>query len=387
MGTQADPRSPRDAGPMRILHLVSTGERRGAEIFASDLIASMRTHGIRQRVVVVEGTGPLNVRFDAPTNALRGTIQVPFIRVAPRAVGDLRRLLRDFDPDVVQAHGGSTLKYAAMATLGIRSPFVFRSIGLAPPWIRRGPRRITYRSLMRRSARIVAVADVVRRELIEVFDVPEARVTTIPNAVDATRLEPRRSREATRQTLGIPPDERVILSMGALTWEKDPMTHLMVSSRIMESRPSVTHLFLGDGPMQGDLKSAIRQRGLDGRVRMLGSRDDVGDVLCAVDIVLFASRSDGMEGMPGIAIEAGMMGRPVAGYGVAGTREVVLDGQTGLLASPGDVDGLTDSVLRLIDDEGERQALGTAAMHRCRSRYDISAIANRYLELYAELVA
>ena len=67
----------------------------------------------------------------------------------------------------------------------------------------------------------------------------------------------------------------------------------------------------------------------------LGSRADMGDVFAAADVVLFASRSDGMEGMPAVVIEGGMGGLPVAALAVAGVSEVVVDGQTGLLAPPG----------------------------------------------------
>jgi glycosyltransferase involved in cell wall biosynthesis len=371
---------------MRILHLVATGQRRGAEIFASDLVASLNRRGAHQRVVVVDGSGSIAVPFAAPVAALEAGSGAPLVRVAPRAVWALRRHLRDFNPDVVQAHGGSTLKYAVIGSVGRPTPVVFRSIGEAPVWIQSGPRRVAYSSLLRGSARIVAVAEAVRRQLIEVFRLPEARVISIPNGVDPRRLEPIQTREATREKLGIAPTDRVLLSMGALTWEKDPLAHLEVSSRIMRQRSAVTHVVIGDGPMRRELQRAIAQRRLGGRVLVLGSRSDVAEILSAAHVVLFASRSDGMEGMPAAIIEACMMGRPVAGYSVAGASEVIVDRQTGLLAPPGDLDALTERALRLIDDEGERGKLGTAARQRVLARYDISTIADSYLSLYSGLL-
>jgi glycosyltransferase involved in cell wall biosynthesis len=371
---------------MRVLHLLSTNQRRGAETFASDLIASTNGNLVHQRVLVI---GPLQsaaVRFDAPVASLGANGSgIPLIRVAPQAVWALRNHLRAWRPDIVQAHGSDTLKYAVLATVGSRTPIVYRSIGVAPRWIHSGPRKVLSGFLMRGSARIVAVADAVRRELIDVFGLSEARVITIPNGVDARRVQPTRDRAETRRMLGIPQDDRVLLSLGALSWEKDPLAHLAVSSRIMKCRSAVTHLMVGDGPMRAQIERDIGRMGLKGRVLMAGSRSDVADLLSAADILLFASRADGMEGMPATIIEAGMLGRPVAGYAVAGVPEVVVHGRTGLLVAPGDIDGLSDCALRLIDDEAERRDLGTAATERCRARYEISTIANRYLKLYEEV--
>jgi glycosyltransferase involved in cell wall biosynthesis len=137
--------------------------------------------------------------------------------------------------------------------------------------------------------------------------------------------------------------------------------------------------------MREQAERAAARLGLNGQVLFLGSRSDVADLLAAADVLLFASRSDGMEGMPAAIIEAGMMGCPVTGYAVAGVPEVILDGHTGLLVAPGDLQGLTDCTLRLIDNEAERHGMGTAARERCRSRYDIRTIAAQYLDLYKEV--
>jgi len=86
--------------------------------------------------------------------------------------------------------------------------------------------------------------------------------------------------------------------------------------------------------------------------------------------------------MPATIIEAGMMGLPVAGYDVAGVSEVVESGVTGLLAPSGDTRRLRAHVAELLGDAGHRRALGAAARERCRTRFDIRAVAPRYLDVY-----
>jgi glycosyltransferase involved in cell wall biosynthesis len=84
-------------------------------------------------------------------------------------------------------------------------------------------------------------------------------------------------------------------------------------------------------------------------------------------------------------IEAGMAGVPVAGTALAGVPEVVVDGRTGLLAAPGDGDGLRTALDRLLGDGELRAAMGRAAQARCRDRFGIAAIAGAYHTLYEEL--
>jgi glycosyltransferase involved in cell wall biosynthesis len=362
---------------MRILHLIATGQRRGAEVFASDLIAALHAPGLDQRVAVLHGGPPWAVRFGVPATAL-GARRRP---LDPGAVAGLRRVLRDWRPDLVQAHGGEPLKYAALAAPG--APIVYRRIG-SVSWLSSGPRRLLYGRLVRRAARVVAVAEAVREETVAAFGLDPGRVVTIPNGVDPGRLAPTRGRAATRTALGIDQLATVVLSLGALTWEKDPLGQLAASAPALRRRPDLVHLFAGEGPLRADLEAAAGRERVDRRVLLLGSRGDVGDLLAASDLLLFASRT---EGMPASLIEAGVAGLPVAGVALPGVPEVVEAGVTGLLVAPGDRDGLAAAVERLAADGGLRAAMGAAARSRCRERHGIDAIAGAYRDLYREVVA
>jgi glycosyltransferase involved in cell wall biosynthesis len=363
---------------MRVLHVIATGQRRGAEVFAADLVAAMAAPQVRQHVAVLHGVPPWAVGFTVPSTALGGRAG----RFHPGAVWRLRRLLRDWRPDVIQAHGGQPLKYLALAA-GVRSPpIVYRRIGSAS-WLSSRPRRVLYGRLVRRAARVVAVAESVREETVAAFRLPEARIVTIPNGVDPRRLAPGRGRDATRAALGIPREASVVLSLGALAREKDPLGHLGVTAPLLRARPRAVHLFAGDGPLRAELEEAASGLGLRDRVLALGSRGDVGDLLAASDLLLFASRT---EGMPASVIEAGMAGLPVAGMALTGVPEVVEHGVTGLLAAPGDLDGLRVAAERLLDDGQLRAAMGAAARDRCWERFGITAIAAAYRDLYEEVV-
>jgi glycosyltransferase involved in cell wall biosynthesis len=373
---------------MRVLHVVASAQRRGAEIFAADLVRVLAEAGVDQRVVALRATPAAQaVRFPTDTTVV-GTDgrRMPVSGVEVAALRRLRGIVADWAPEVIQAHGGEPLKYVAAAGAPGRRPVVYRRIGSAPPWITGGARRLGYAWLLRRTACVVAVAEAVRQETLELFRLPTERVVTIPNAVDARRLTASADRMAVRQRLGIPQDVGVVLSLGALTWEKNPHAHLEVTAPILAGRADIVHLVAGDGPLRGDLEAAVRQRGLTGRVSLLGSRSDVADLLAAADVLLFASRPEGMEGMPAIVIEAGMAGLPVAGYAVAGVPEVVENGETGLLVPPMHREQLTEAVSTLLEDGVRRIKMGRAARARCCARFEMAVVAPQYHQVYEQLV-
>jgi glycosyltransferase involved in cell wall biosynthesis len=368
---------------VRILHLIATGQRRGAEVFASDLVAALDSPDLHQRVAVVHGTPPWAVGFGVPVTGLRADRRPPpSWPLHAGALGALRRLLREWRPDLVQAHGGQPLKYAVVAAASRRPPIVYRRIG-SVSWVSSGPKRALYRRLVGRAARVVAVADSIREETVEAFGLPSHQVVTIPNGVDPGRLRPARGRDDARLALGVPRGATVVLSLGALSWEKDPLGHLAVTAPLLHRWSQAVHLFAGDGPLRADLRAAARRAGLEGRVLLPGSRDDVGDVLAASDLLLFASRT---EGMPASVIEAGMGGLPVAGMALTGVPEVVEDGVTGLLVRPGDHHGLRAAAQRMLEDPWLRASMGDAARVRCRERYDIARVASAYRAVYEDLV-
>ncbi len=363
---------------MRVLHVVATTQRRGGEVFASDLVRALGPAGVGQRVAVLHGGAVVTTPYEAPVDVLSSDGEDPSSRHAVRRIAGLRRVVADWRPDVIQAHGGEPLKYAAFAAPPGR--IVYRRIGFADARVTRGPRRLVHGRLMRRSARVVAVAEAVRREVVETFGVRPSRVVTIPNAVDARRLVARESGTKTRRTLGIDASAKVVSVLGALTEEKDPLGHLRVAEEVSAGCPGAVVLFVGDGPLRPAVERAARDSG--GAARVLGARSDVAELLAASDLLLLASRT---EGMPGCLIEAGMVGVPCVAAAHPGVKEIVRDGETGALVAPNEPRAAAAAVLRLLEDDAARGRMAEAARRWCRGRFDVHAVAPRYLEVYAEV--
>jgi glycosyltransferase involved in cell wall biosynthesis len=359
---------------VRVLHVVATFQRRGGEVFASDLVRALGPAGIDQQVAVLHGGGPAGTNFDAPVVVLARDGS-DGMGLSVSIVTALRRLARGWRPDVIQAHGGEPLKYSALARAA--QPIVYRRIGFADPRVRSGPRRWAHGRLMRRAARVVAVSDAVRDEVVATFGVAFSRALTIPNAVDPARLKPGEPGAVVRRGLGVGPEAPVVSVLGALSEEKDPLGHLDIARRVIGGRPDTVVLFAGEGPLRPVLKDAASD--LSTSVRVLGPRSDVAELLAATDVVLLTSRT---EGMPGCLIEAAVAGVPVVAWARPGVDEVVRHGETGLLVEPGDRSAAAEAVTILLGDPATRRRLGAAASRWGHERFGIAAVAPRYVDVY-----
>lgn len=371
---------------LRVLHVTASNQRRGAEVFAADLIGALQ-EGIEHEVAYLRGSSGAAVTFPCATHPLPGGGGPTALFAQVRA---LRSLVAQCRPDVVQVHGGEALRLAVLAGLGRRrSPVVYRRIGMAPPAMRNGWRRRWHRWLMGRAAIVICVAEAVRVEALQSFAIDLARAVTIPNAVAPDRLavdDEVAASAAVRAELGVALDARLVLSLGALSWEKDPLGALDVTAEMLGLEERMAHVFVGDGPLRSALQARISELRLSGRVVLAGGRNDVGRLLAAADVVLFASRSDGMEGMPATVIEGGLAGRPVVAVGVAGVAEVVENGVTGVVVEPSDRQGLRAAVRELLENPGRGQLLGAAAAARCKEHFTIEVVAPRYREIWVKAI-
>jgi glycosyltransferase involved in cell wall biosynthesis len=366
------------------MHIVATARRRGGELFASSLVAALAGDGIDQLVQVLRPGDDDPVTFAAPVvRSSKGAV-LPGVRTDVRTIVSLRGTMRSFRPEVIQAHGGEALKHALAAAAGDGRRIVYRRIGDAAQFGGSRLRERAYAGLMRRSARVVAVSEAQRRQLLERFGLSPSRVVTIPNGVDLAALRPIRSRPEVRAALQITEDAPVVLSLGALTWEKDPVAHVRVVAEIARTHPKIVHVMAGDGPLRSEVEHAVRRLNAEVRTRLLGVRDDVADLLGASDVMLLASRT---EGMPASVIEAGASGVPVIAYALSGIPEAVLDGETGLLVRPGDEPALARALGELLADDEHRAALGERAAVWSRERFDIGIVARRYVEVYERFAA
>lgn len=282
-----------------------------------------------------------------------------------RGIRGLRRLARGHD--VVVAHGSTTLPASAIACTGI-VPFIYRSIGDPAYWSASRLKQLQTTMLLNRATAVVtlfpAATETLRHRGVT------AHLATIPNAVssDDFPFVTDSDRRRARAELGLPLEARIVLYLGALSPEKRPERAVALGS----SRPDLRVLVVGDGPLRRRLEAqAARVDNVD----IHGPTSRPQQFLASADVVIVPSDT---EGIPAVAVEAGLSGVPVVASDVGGLADVVDHGATGLLVAVGDGVALSAAVDRALACGA---SMGSAARGRCLERFDIEPVARQWAEV------
>jgi glycosyltransferase involved in cell wall biosynthesis len=360
-----------------VLLLITLAEVGGAQAYVASLLPAL-VDGF-DVAVAAHGDGPLR---DA---ARRSGVRFLPLRHVRRAINpwrdavgllELVRLLRRERPDILHASSSKAGVLGRLAAAAARVPIrIFTVHGWAFT-AHSGAAARLYRyadRLVRPLTTVtVCVAEHERATGLAARTCSEARTIVIPNAIDAQAV-PR-----TRRSRGLPQ----LVAVGRLKAPKDFVTLVRAVAELPEEPCEL--LIVGEGPDRPALEAEIERLGLDGRVRLLGERGDVPELLAGAEAFVLSSAS---EGMPISVLEAMAAGLPVVASRVGGVPELVADGETGLLVPPGRPESLAEALGRLIADPELRHRLGDAGRIRVRERFHLGPFRRAHVELYSRELA
>jgi glycosyltransferase involved in cell wall biosynthesis len=302
----------------------------------------------------------------------------------PRPAWVLRRLLRRWDPDIVQSHGARPNFYTRLAAG--RAPLISTIHNALTDYPVSFWRKKLYQwmdySTAWRSDRVVCVAEALRREVTKRLPQVSPRAMVIHNGVDLERFNPARyDRESIRAALGL--DD--LWTLGIVGRMTDQKGHVFLFEALANARdilPPYRLLVVGDGPRRSLLEEKVREYNLTGSVQFLGVRHDIPEILSALDALIMPSVS---EGFPYVLLEALAMELPVVASLVKGVDEIIRDGDEGYAIVPRSPERILEALVAIWRQRDE--ARRRAKLGRCRVRNDFSIAASiqKWERLYLEL--
>jgi glycosyltransferase involved in cell wall biosynthesis len=388
-GSPARPQKTDDPRVLRVMTRLNVG---GPARQALYLSREMESRGFRTRLVW-GASEPGEGRFDPPDGIANSYLPWLHREVSPaddvRAYRAIASIIGRWRPRIVHTHLAKAGALGRVAAHRGGVPVVvhtFHGHVLQEYFtaLKNSAFAAAERGLARWTDALIAVAPSVRDDLLARGIGQEDQWHIVPVGVDIEPLVRTRIRQRdARARLGLPLEGSIVGCVGRMVPIKDQAGFLEAARLVSEHRPDTTFVLAGDGQLREKLARQAREM-LGDRVVFLGWVDDLPALYSAFDVVALTSK---LEGTPVALIEASAAAKPVVATRVGGVREVVRDGNTGLLVAPGDVHALASNIAALLDDPSGARRMGREGRTWVRDRFAQERLADSLTDLYRELLA
>lgn len=297
-----------------------------------------------------------------------------------RFVRDLARAIRERRPDIVHCWLYSGVIWGRLAAMaaGVRNIIVAHR-GMELPhagvlrWIERlTGHRVQYLANSRACARMVA----------ERIGVPAEVFHVVYNGIDFDRYRVPPDRDGLVRELCIPPDQKLVLSVGRLAEPKDyPM--LLRAARRCKGQLPVRFLIAGHGELEVELGGLTHDLGVADVVHFLGLRRDIARLLRSSDLFCMTSRR---EGFPNAMLEAMAAARPIITTDFPGVEEIINNGLDGAIIRSGDEIAFFEAVAEMLENPERAAAMGERAAAKAREAFSMEAMVRNTRQCYQSLL-
>jgi glycosyltransferase involved in cell wall biosynthesis len=256
-----------------------------------------------------------------------------------------------------------------LAVKGLRKPLLVRTRHLSTPVKGSWPTRWLYQA----PRATITTSEGIKELLQQRVGVDPQRIFSIPTGVSLTEFSPRDADPSLRARVRIPENSFVWGMVSVLRSWKGHLYALEALKELVAAGLQTILIVVGEGPYRSLIEPRIKELGLEAQVRLVGYQEEVAPWLALMDVVVMASYAH--EGVPQAALQALALGKPVVGTEVGGIPEVVIPGETGLLAPPKDPQALAQALLKLREDPELRQTLGHRGRDLVVQKYSLEQMA------------
>jgi glycosyltransferase involved in cell wall biosynthesis len=373
---------------MKILHIISSGGMYGAEAVILNMSRMMNESHVIGATSNCCALGIFsnssNPNTQLHTAALAEGIEAHLIpctgQIDRSVLAKIRELVAQTGVDVVHAHGYKADIYTYFALRKTRTPFV----STCHTWYDNDLMVTLYgvmdRFVLRKFAAVVAVSDEVKQRLLNA-GVHENKIYSIRNGID---LRPLTGAAPVLRKEYAGTGVLLVGLVGRLSKEKGVDLFLRAAAVVSNKIPDARFVVAGEGPDREQLELLIDELKLREKATMLGRRDDMPSVYASLDVMVSASRQ---EGLPMAILEGMASQRPVIAAAVGELPSVIQAGESGVLVPAENVDALAAKMEELLRDSALRKLLGVAARRRVEQEYSAERMTAEYVAVYENVLA
>ncbi len=359
----------------RIVHIIPTMDRGGAEKQLCLLTENLSRDDFDVHVFLLTRDGPRGM--DLRRAGIPVTLIGKRFKADPSALFRLRRELVRLKPDAVHTWLFAANSFGRAAAKWAGVPHIYASERCVDRWKTLSHFAVD-RSLARWTDAITTNSSGVR-DFYAGNGIDRDLFRIIPNGI-STQSGSTIGRDEAFGRLRVDPKRKLVLAVGRL-WPQKRYRDLIWAAELTATvREDTTLVIIGDGPQAGELLRHRDALTTPDRVRFAGHRDDVAELLPHADAFWIGSE---YEGQSNSLIEAMQASVPVVASDIPGNRDLVVDGETGMLVKLGDAADFARKTLMILDDRDRALALGKAAKQRIATEFTVEKMVKGHADLYA----
>jgi glycosyltransferase involved in cell wall biosynthesis len=362
---------------MKILHIISSGGMYGAEAVILNMSRTLNEGSHTSILGVFSNSAKPNLQLHevATTQGVESHLISCVGQIDRTVPSSIRELANRTNADIVHAHGYKADIYCFFALRGSNVPLV----STCHTWYDNDLTVSLYgkadRFILRSYAAVVAVSEGVKQRLLKA-GVRKEKIHIVRNGID---LRPFDNAAPSLRDVRSQNNSSIVGLIGRLATEKGVDIFLRSAARVLTELPATKFVVVGEGPDREQLESLINELQIRKNVLMLGRRDDMPGVYASLDIMVSASRR---EGLPMAILEGMASSRPVVATAVGAVPTIIMDGRTGLLVPSEDVEALASKIVTLLNDRTQRNSLGAAAKKLIEEEFSAARMTADYLHIY-----
>lgn len=377
----------------RIAYVLKSSDLGGSQKYVLELCRRL-DRSVYDIEVVTSSGGPLIAELETLEIPVH-IVEIPRYGISGlaelRALGALRRLFKARGYQIVHPQNAKPGFLGRLAAKRAGVPIIVFTYHLVPfhegvaAWKRSIYRRADTWLARHATSHMIAVAHHHRRNLLAQGVCGPDDIEVIWNGLDAPASPPGEEgrRVAKRDRLGCDPDRPVVAYIARLMPQKDPLTYVRTVAACHARGAQAQFLLIGDGKLRADTEALARELALDeSKLRFLGERKDVPELLPGVDIYVLPSL---WEGLPFALLEAMAAAVPSVCSAIPGNDEAIVDGETGRLVPPRDPEAAAAAICELLGDPARARRMGEAGLERLRRDFSLEGMVRQTAEVYERL--
>ena len=231
--------------------------------------------------------------------------------------------------------------------------------------------------------KIITIAPEIAESVIKKEGISKSKLVVIFNGIELDKFNKEINVLSKKMELCIDPSLPVVGTVGGFFRPvKRIDLFIEVAHLVLKVKPQTQFVIVGGGTLLNDLKNLAERLGIREKIFFLGFQKDISDIFKIMDIYVLTSKS---EGLPTVLIEAGASGIPMVSFDVGGVKNIVIDGKTGFLIPPDNLELMTEAIVKLLDNFSKREEMGREAKEYVK-KFDVSEMVKNTESLYEELI-